>query len=126
MSMTLLSPVIEQVGDRRTGQLLPAKVAEMLSLPLEGVASLVRAHRNTLTRSPDSPQVQEGLGEIVRIIARASSLMANPADVGAAVLWFRHQPIPAFGGKTAAELVREGRTAAVLEHLEMLADGVYA
>jgi hypothetical protein len=86
MSATMLSPVIEQVGDKRTGQLLPAKVAQMLSLSLEGVAGLVHAHRNTLTRSPESPQVQEGLGEIVRIIARAASLMADPQDVGAAVL----------------------------------------
>jgi hypothetical protein len=98
----------------------------MLSLSMEGVAGLVRAHRNTLTRSPGSPQVQEGLGEVVRIIAKAASLMADPQDVGAAVLWFRHQPIAAFGGRTAEELVREGRADAVVRHLEALADGVYA
>lgn len=126
MSAALLSRVIEQVGDRKTARLRPAKVAERRSLALAGVAGLVHAHRHTLTRSPASPQAREGLGEVIRIIARAASPRAGPNDVGAAVLWVRHQPLSAIAGKTAEEPVRRGRAAAVPEHLQMLADGVHA
>jgi hypothetical protein len=66
----------------------------------------------------------EGLGLIAKIIGMASVLAGD--DPGKAVLWFRHQPIPAFDLKTAEELVESGHGDAVVRHLEMLSDGVYA
>ena len=52
--------------------------------------------------------------------------MEKPSAADLAVLWFKNQPLSGFGGKTALDLVREGRAQAVMEHLAMLADGVYA
>jgi hypothetical protein len=122
----MLSPVIEQVSDKERAILVPEKVSRLLSLPMDRLADLAHVHRNTLSRAPEGPQVQSGLSDIVRVLTAATSLMEGPSAMGRAVLWFRNQPIPAFGGKTALELVREGRTPALLEHLEMLEDGVYA
>jgi uncharacterized protein (DUF2384 family) len=64
------------------------------------------------------------LGEVARVLAVATELLGG--DVSRAVIWFRFQPLAGFDGKTAVELVEAGHTAAVLEHLEMLRDGVYA
>ena len=43
-----------------------------------------------------------------------------------AVVWFRHQPIAAFGGQRAADLTADGRGKHVLEYLDGLENGVYA
>ncbi len=121
----MLSPIIEFVADSASSRVEPRRMAELLGLSMDSVAALAHTHRNTMSRTPASPQVQTGLGDIVKILVRATQLMEGGAP-GRAVLWFKNQPLSGFGGKTAMELVREGKTAAVMEHLEMLADGVYA
>jgi hypothetical protein len=40
--------------------------------------------------------------------------------------WFSTYPIPAFGGKTAEEIVAEGKIGAVKQYIEHIADGGYA
>jgi hypothetical protein len=120
----MLNAFIDAVTDRRRGTISPKRMGDALHMPLAEVARLAKVHRNTLTQKPHSTLVQERLGEIARIIAAAGELMEN--DTGRAVVWFRHQPLAGFDGKTAADLTREGHGDAVLAHLEMLRDGIYA
>lgn len=120
----VLSAFIDSVTDARQGMISPRRVGDALHMSLAEVARLAKVHRNTLTQKPDSPIVQERLGEVARIIAAAAELME--ADPHRAVVWFRHQPLAAFDGRTAAELTADGHGSAVLTHLEMLRDGVYA
>ena len=47
-------------------------------------------------------------------------------DEQRAVIWFKHQPIPGWAGKTAYDLVQEGRADQVLAYLEAVKSGVYA
>ena len=47
-------------------------------------------------------------------------------DEQRAVFWFKHQPIPGWAGKTAYDLVQEGRADQVLAYLEAVKSGVYA
>ena len=121
-----MSLILEFVGDSSSGRLEPRRVAELLHVPLESVAVLAKVHRNTLSRTPGSPQVQAGLAVIVKILVRVSEVMAGNASLGRAVLWFKSQPLGGFGSKTAMGLVLEGKPGAVLEHLAMLEDGTYA
>ena len=91
-------------------------------------AELVGTHRNSLHRVPDGQQLQKRLRMVVKILMTVTSMMADPdsdAAQGQAVIWFRHQPIPAFGGNTAADLVRAGHAEALLEHLHAMQDGGY-
>jgi uncharacterized protein (DUF2384 family) len=120
----LLSPFLESVTDRRRGTISPRRVSRALRMPTSALARIARLHRNTLVQRPDSPAVQERVGRVARIVAAAAELLDG--DVGRAVIWFRHQPLAGFDGRTAAELVAAGHAEAVLEHLEMLRDGVYA
>lgn len=122
----MMSPILERVGSAAGGQLEPHKIAELLHIPLEGVAALARAHRNTVSRTPGSHHVQAGLSVVIRILIKAGQIMGGEASVDRAVLWFKNQPLSGFGSKTAMDLVREGKADAVFEHLEMLEDGVYA
>jgi hypothetical protein len=43
-----------------------------------------------------------------------------------AFAWYRSQPIPAFGDRTAESLVKEGKAAAVRDYLDHLALGGFA
>jgi hypothetical protein len=119
----MFSSVLEAVSNRH-GIIEPERVAFTLRVTVADVAELTHVHRNTLKRNPESPKVQEGLGEIMRIIMDAADLMGG--DKGRAVLWFLHQPLSGFNGKTAADLVRANHADAVRTHLQMLRDGVYA
>jgi hypothetical protein len=47
-------------------------------------------------------------------------------DEQRAVFWFKHQPIPGWAGKTAYDLVQEGRADQVVAYLEAVKSGVYA
>ncbi len=120
----MLSSFIDDVTDARSRLLSPERMSEALRLPLAQLARLVKVHRNTLRQRPESPAVQARLGEVVRIVAAAADLMGG--DTGRAIIWFKHQPLAGFDGQTAEELVAAGHADAVLAHLEMLRDGVYA
>ena len=120
----MLSEVLEAVSDPHSGSIDPERFAQTLMVPVTRVAQFSHLHRNTLKRNPDSPLVQERLGEITRIIADAADLMGG--SKGKAVSWFMHQPLAGFDGKTAVELVQDGQSGAVRAHLNMLRDGVYA
>ena len=43
-----------------------------------------------------------------------------------AMAWYCTEPIPAFGGRTAEALVKEGRAAAVRDYLDRVATGGFA
>jgi len=43
-----------------------------------------------------------------------------------AAIWFKHQPLPGWAGKTASDLVDEGKADQVLAYLEAVRSGVYA
>lgn len=74
------------------------------------------------SEGPDSQAVQENLGQIARIIARAADLTG---EEGRAIIWSKYQPLPGWG-KTAEQLIEAGHVEAVLEDLERMAEGVYS
>jgi hypothetical protein len=124
VEVVMLAAFLDDVTDRRRGTISPERVGKALHISLAEVARLAKVHRNTLAQSPDSRVVQQGLGEVARIVAAAADLLEG--DTARAVVWFRHQPLAGFDGATAAELTAAGHGDAVLAHLEMLRDGVYA
>ncbi|MBC7285377.1 DUF2384 domain-containing protein [Hoeflea sp.] len=108
--------------DIREGDLIaPRRLAERLRLPMTRLSRLARLNRNTMASRPESPAVQEKLGQIARIIARAAELSG---DEGRAIIWFRHQPIAGFG-KTAEQLVEQGKADAVRWTLDSMEEGAY-
>lgn len=101
----------------------PQRVSEALHVPLAKIALLAKVHRNTLAQLPDSPVVQERLGDIARIITTAIELLGG--EQGRAIVWFKHQPLSGFDGQPAEELVAAGLSDAVLPHLDLLREGAY-
>lgn len=63
--------------------------------------------------------------DISNVLMKASKVMNGGVSSERVLLWFNNQLLSGFG-KTALELVKEGRTEVVLKHLAMLEDGIYA
>lgn len=99
------------------------RLAEGLGISLAELASLAGVARNTLTAKSGAQRVDAALSLIVRIVAIASEMAGGEAR---AAIWFKHQPLPGWGGKTARDLVREGGAVKVLAYLEAVRSGVYA
>ncbi|SFQ17143.1 antitoxin Xre/MbcA/ParS toxin-binding domain-containing protein [Tranquillimonas alkanivorans] len=77
----------------------------------------------TKTRRLGSPASQRRLRDLVEILARAAPWAGS---IPQAFAWFTSQPLPSFGDRTAAELMREGRPEAVTSYLSRIAAGGYA
>lgn len=98
-------------------------IAEVLGLSLTELAAIAGVARNTLTAKNGARRADAALSPLVRIIALASEMAG---DDQRAAIWFKHQPIPGFGGKTARDLVGAGKADTVIDYLESVRAGAYA
>ncbi len=103
--------------------LSPHRLSERLGVTQSELARLAGVARNTLTAKSATRKVDAALSPIVRILTVAAEMAG---DESRAVIWFKHQPIPGWAGKTAYDLVGEGKADEVLTYLEAVRAGVYA
>jgi hypothetical protein len=64
-----------------------------------------------------------------RLREMAEILLRVPAWAGGreqAMAWYRAEPIPAFGGRTAEQLVKSGQAGALRDYLDSIAMGGFA
>ncbi|ODT22289.1 MAG: transcriptional regulator [Kaistia sp. SCN 65-12] len=109
--------------ENRSPFLSARRVSEQLGVTQSELARLVGVARNTLAARSGARKVDQALSPVVRILAMASEMAG---DENRAVIWFKHQPIPGWAGKTAYDLVGEGKADKVLAYLEAVRSGVYA
>ena len=106
------------------GPFLSAREVESsLGITQSELAELAGISRNTLAAKKSNRKVDGALSPLVRIIAMAAAMAG---DEQRAALWFKHQPIPGWAGKTAYDLVKDGKADKVLTYLEAVRSGVYA
>ena len=110
-------------GEVRSQFLSARRVSELLGVTQADLARLVGVARNTLTARSGARKVDQALSPVVRILAMAAEMAG---DESRAAIWFKHQPIPGWAGKTAYDLVGEGKADKVLAYLEAVRSGVYA
>lgn len=106
-----------------TANLELTRLSEKLGLTPSELAKLVGIARNTLTAESATRTVDAALRPIARILATATEMAG---DESRAAIWFKHQPIAGWAGKTAYDLVSEGKTDDVLAYLEAVRAGVHA
>ena len=110
-------------GESGSRYLSAQRLSEQLGVTQSELARLAGVARNTLTAKSPTRKVDAALSPIVRILTVAAEMAG---DESRAVIWFKHQPIPGWAGKTAYDLVAEGRSDQVLAYLEAVRAGVYA
>ena len=117
---TLLDSTLEVggavVADRLTDRLgiTKSQMAVAFGLSRDAVSKSARLH---------SPATQTRLRDVVEILNRIQGWAGSPMM---ALAWYRSQPLPGFGDRTAEDLVKEGRAEAVKRHLSRVAAGGYA
>jgi hypothetical protein len=90
------------------------QLAETVGLRPEALYKMRRASAaKTATR----------LAEMAEILTRIGSWAGGRAQ---AVAWYRGEPIPAFGDRTAESLVKSGQAAALRDYLDSIALGGFA
>jgi transcriptional regulator with XRE-family HTH domain len=117
---TFLHQVISDEGFIAANAL--AKVLHITQNDLAEVTGLSHDSVSKPSRCKSRP-TQARLRDTVEIINRVAEWSGG---VGRAFAWFRSQPLPSFGDKTAEELVKEGRADAVKAYLSRIAGGGYA
>lgn len=72
---------------------------------------------------PDSREAHHRLKMLVNILEHVVPWSGDPK---AAYEWYRSQPIPGFGGRTAMEMLNAGRVSVVTAYLDRTSKGGYA
>lgn len=117
MSPTAFDLFLAELQEPGRPVISPVRFAQRLNLEQQKLAELAHVHRNTVSRMPTSPRLQDFLRDAVRVITAAFNLVGN-AD--RALYWFRSHPIREFDYKTPEVLVSEGRANVVIRYIESL------
>jgi Protein of unknown function (DUF2384) len=75
------------------------------------------------TERASAAKTQTRLREMLEILTRVSAWAGGRAQ---AIAWYRSEPIPAFGGRTAEALVKSGHAGALRDYLDSIAMGGFA
>lgn len=121
--MQVLSVPAAEFSDAQSKFLSADRVMGLLGVTNAELAKLIGVARNTLAAKSGARKVDQALSPVVRILSMASEMAG---DEHRAAIWFKHQPIPGWAGKTAYDLVGEGKAGKVLAYLEAVRAGVYA
>jgi hypothetical protein len=99
-----------------------AELFRMSKAQLAETAGLAREVFQKASRR-DGPKAQNRVREMLEIINLVQAWAGGAAQ---AMAWYRAEPIPAFGGRTAEALVKTGNATAVRDYVDHLATGGYA
>ena len=107
------------------GQFEPRKIAAALRTSAEEVAMTVGLGKDALQRRTriNSDKTQRRLRELVEILNKVEPRFGSELM---AYAWYRSEPLPGFDGRTAMQLVQEGKAQQVLEYIDAVDAGVFA
>ncbi|MFS0851469.1 antitoxin Xre/MbcA/ParS toxin-binding domain-containing protein [Novosphingobium panipatense] len=107
------------------GLFAPTKIAAAFRTTSEEVARSAGLGRDAVQRKERvrSDKTQRRLREMVEVITKTAPRFGSALI---AYAWYRSEPLPGFSGRTAMQLVQEGRAGEVLEYIDAVDAGVYA
>jgi len=107
------------------GTIASDRLADALHITKTELALATGLSRDAVSKRSraGSRATQSRLRDTTEIINRVTDWSGS---VGRAFAWFRSQPLPSFGDKTAEDLVKEGRAQDVKDYLSRIAAGGYA
>lgn len=114
---------VHLLSDPGSTLLSPARVAAALRIGVAELTQLARVSRATLARRATTAVADRALSPLARILAMATDMAGSTER---AALWFKHQPLPGWAGRTARDLVADDRAQDALDYLEATRAGVHA
>jgi hypothetical protein len=121
----MVHPAIIDEVIRPDGLVETGRLSERLRVTKTELAHAAGLSRDAVSKSArlSSPSTQARLRDMVEIVNRVTPWAGSLPQ---AFAWYRAQPLPGFGDRTAEDLVKEGRAEAVKAHLSRIATGGYA
>ncbi|WP_299821662.1 MbcA/ParS/Xre antitoxin family protein [uncultured Jannaschia sp.] len=106
------------------GLFAPAKIAVAWRTTGAEVASSAGLGRDAVQRRERvaSDRVQSRLRQMVEIVNKVEPRFGSALM---AYAWYRSEPLPGLGGRTAMQMVREGRADAVLDLIDAVDAGIH-
>lgn len=100
-------------------------VADWFGLSKVQLADTMGLQVETLhrVRRAKAPKTQSRVREMLEIVGRIAEWAGGKDQ---ALAWYRAEPLPAFGGRTAEALVKEGKAVALRDYLDHVAVGGFA
>ena len=98
----------------------PSKVAQLLGLSLDDLATSAGVHRSVLTARVQSPPVQALLRDTIDVLNAAKEACG---EAEFPIAWLLNEPLSVFRQKTAWELIKAGRTEDVVAYLHSCSAG---
>ncbi|MDQ2861301.1 MAG: MbcA/ParS/Xre antitoxin family protein [Pseudomonadota bacterium] len=120
---TISQNYVADLAEPDGAMLSPQRMAATLHIGMAELATIVGASRATLGRRPPTSAADRALSPVARILIMAAEMSGT---LERAALWFKHQPLPGWSGKTARDLVTQGAAQQVLDYLEATRAGVFA
>ena len=107
------------------GHFAPVKIASALRTTSEEVARSAGLGRDAVQRKNRvrSDKTQRRLREMIEIINKVEPRFGSALM---AFAWYRSEPLPGFSGRTAMQLLKEGKASEVLEFIDAVDAGVHA
>jgi uncharacterized protein (DUF2384 family) len=108
-----------------SGKLVLDDLSRSFGMSKSQLAETVGIRPETLHRKQRAlaPKTQNRLREMLEILGRVADWAGGAYQ---ALAWYRAEPLPAFGGRTAEALVKEGKANAVRDYLDHVALGGFA
>ena len=100
-------------------------VTGLYGLTSAQLAETAGLNRVTLQKTVrrEAPKTQSRLREMLEILARVEAWSGGRMQ---ALAWYRAEPIPALGGRTAEAMVKSGHGAMIRDYLDHIAMGGFA
>lgn len=107
------------------GLFAPRKIAQALRTTNDEIARTAGLGKDAVQRRAriSSDKTQRRLREMVEVLNKVEPRFGSALI---AYAWYRSEPLPGFGGRTAMQLVREGRAGDVLDYVDAVDAGVHA
>lgn len=101
------------------------RVARSFHMSKGQLAETMGISAETLQRTARvvAPKTQARMKEMLEILGRVADWAGGKDQ---AMAWYRAEPLPAFGGRTAESLVKDGKAGAVRDWLDHVALGGFA
>lgn len=107
------------------GQFEPRKIAATLRTSSEEIALSLGLAKDAVQRRTriQSDKTQRRLRELVEVINKVEPRFGSDLI---AYAWFRSETLAGFDGRTAMQLVKEGKAQQVLDYIDAVDAGVFA
>ena len=123
--ITAWSYAVQISNIAKNSQLEPRQIAAILRTSIEEIAMTLGLSKDALQcRTPaQSNKTQRCLRELVEVLTKVEPRFGS--DV-VAYAWYRSEPLPGFDGRTAMQLVQDGKAQHVFEYIDAVDAGLFS